>query len=449
MEADKWEEETRPLPFKPVILPPLTLTMKKTWKANREKLESAGIFEFLCWAQSITRVAYVDTVLQFVQTYSPATQTAQVCGRTIDFSVKAVGRHLRLPTEGLTLEDLPGLTKKQHEDMFEGDFPRTPKGCQLEKAKHHWRAWFKFVNNYLVFKPQKEMMTQRIVVAAMNTWNGKKVNWGSIVQQKAEEEIRRYQKEKLVTGELFSAFYISVVGQELPAPARIITTPSSSTQTPSPLASPMSKSEENSRLQLQVERYEELLQEKRTQLIEKSEALVSCQSTKVKHLLELAEAVKEKMDNQIILDEHKKTIDWQQKQVADKEAENEALRQQVQKLLSVTELTEKYRTEVDRVKMENEGLKEKLAVQEAEAAKYRVMTKQKQVMAEGQISETTNAANLITPSVVPFEIVAGLWDWESRGPEPKGLFQIYEKQCQLFLLMSGLKRYTWIDHSRF
>lgn len=114
--------------------------------------------------------------MQFVQTYSPENQTAQMGDWTIDFSVKAVGRLLRLPMEGLTLEDMPGLTRKQHEHIFEGDFPRTPKGCHLEKAKHHWKAWLKFINHYLVFRPQKEMMTQRIVVAAMNTWNGKKVN---------------------------------------------------------------------------------------------------------------------------------------------------------------------------------------------------------------------------------------------------------------------------------
>ena len=114
METDKWEDEARPLPFKHVVLPPITMTMKKAWKANREKLESAGVFDFLCWAQSTIRVAYVDRVTQFVQTYSPETQTAQVRGQTIDFSVKAFGRLLRLPTEGLALEDMPGITQKQH-----------------------------------------------------------------------------------------------------------------------------------------------------------------------------------------------------------------------------------------------------------------------------------------------------------------------------------------------
>jgi len=45
---------------------------------------------------------------------------------------------------------MPSLTKKQHETLFEGEFPRTPKGCTLDKAKHHWKPWLKFVNDYLV-----------------------------------------------------------------------------------------------------------------------------------------------------------------------------------------------------------------------------------------------------------------------------------------------------------
>ena len=211
--------------------------------------------------------------------------------------------------EGLTLEDMPGLTRKQHEHIFEGDFPRTPKGCHLEKAKHHWKAWLKFINHYLVFRPQKEMMTQRIVVAAMNTWNGKKVNQSWIVHQKVEEEIKRYQREKPVTKELFSPFYISMLAQAPPAPAPTVATPSSSPQTPSPLSSPMPTKEENSNLQLQVERYQGLLKEKRTQLIEKTEALISSQSANVKHIYDLAQAMKDKLDDRVMIEEQAKAMD--------------------------------------------------------------------------------------------------------------------------------------------
>lgn len=104
---------------------------------------------------------------------------------------------------------------------------------------------------------------------------------------------------------------------------------------------------------------------------------------------------------------------------------------------------------MDQVKREYETLKDKLTVQEAEVAKYKSMAKKKQVADEGQISETITAAKLIQPYVVPFELFVELWNWESRDPEPRGLFQVYERQCQFFLLMLGLKRHTWIDHSRF
>ena len=42
-----------------------------------------------------------------------------------------------------------------------------------------------------------------------------------------------------------------------------------------------------------------------------------------------------------------------------------------------------------------------------------------------------------------------LWSWESRGLVPKEFFELYERQCQLFLLFVGLKKSEWIDHSRF
>lgn len=88
-----------------------------------------------------------------------------------------VGRTLKLPVDGEWLDNMPGLAKKQYENMFEGEFPQSPRGCQLNKAKHHWRTWLKFVNDYLVFRPQKNMMTQKIIVAALHTWEGKKTNW--------------------------------------------------------------------------------------------------------------------------------------------------------------------------------------------------------------------------------------------------------------------------------
>ena len=75
-EADKDHEATPASSFKPVVLPPITMAMKMLWKANRVKLEKAGIFEYLCWIQSITRLAYAGEVIEFMKTHSMSTETA-------------------------------------------------------------------------------------------------------------------------------------------------------------------------------------------------------------------------------------------------------------------------------------------------------------------------------------------------------------------------------------
>jgi hypothetical protein len=101
----------------------------------------------------------------------------------------------------------------------------------------------------------------------------------------------------------------------------------------------------------------------------------------------------------------------------------------LQKLLLAVELTETYRTEVERVKKKNKMLKENLAVQKAEVAKYKSMAKQKHVVVEGQSLEAPTEAELVQPTVIPSELFAELWNCKSRDPKPRGLFQVYKRQC--------------------
>ena len=75
-----------------------------------------------------------------------------------------------------------------------------------------------------------------------------------------------------------------------------------------------------------MHRYEALLQEKSKQLCEKDESLIVYQSTTVKHILDLVVALKDKLDQQVVLDENKKNIDLYRKQVAKKEHENVIMR---------------------------------------------------------------------------------------------------------------------------
>lgn len=181
MEAHKIEEVEPNMTIKAVALPAIPMTLKKAWKTNQANLEKAGMFRYLCWIQGAIRAAYGDRVTQFIQTYSATSETARVNEKIIDFSVPMIQRFLKLPAKGLILDTMPGLTKKQHEEDFEGEFPRTPRGCLIDKARHLWKHWLKFVNAYLLFRLQKDMMTQRAIVVAIGTWEGQNINWAKIV----------------------------------------------------------------------------------------------------------------------------------------------------------------------------------------------------------------------------------------------------------------------------
>ena len=81
--------------------------------------------------------------------------------------------------------------------------------------------------------------------------------------------------------------------------------------------------------------------------------------------------------------------------------------------------------------------------------RYKTMVKQKQVAVDGQNSGAPTEAKLVQPPVLPAEFFVELWNWEIKDQEPRGLFRVYERQCQFFMLLMGLERGTWIDHSRF
>lgn len=187
----------------------------------------------------------------------------------------------------------------------------------------------------------------------------------------------RWQNGGSKNWELLSAFYISFCCQALPPQANVTDTPSSSTPNQSPLSSPGGAGgilEENYRLRLEVNQYEALLREKSNQLCEKGEALVACQSTTVKHILDLAVALKEKLDQQVELDASKKTIDLYQRQVAEKEQQNGVLQQQLESCRPIHEQLEKCQQELQQVSAENQKLKEKVRLQGEEIAQQKAMT---------------------------------------------------------------------------
>ena len=72
---------------------------------------------------------------------------------------------------------MPDLSRHQFTTLFDGDFHRNPKGYRINSAKSQWKPWFKFINDYLDLRPNKKMIVAPMVVAAMKTMDGEKINW--------------------------------------------------------------------------------------------------------------------------------------------------------------------------------------------------------------------------------------------------------------------------------
>ena len=80
------------------------------------------------------------------------------------------------------------------------------------------------------------------------------------------------------------------------------------------------------------------------------------------------------------------------------------------------------------------------------------MARQKVVLAHTnarQPSMTSTVSNPGNSPLLALNCIAELWNWESKGPVAKDLWQMFEIQCQLFFMVTGLKKKEWLDHSRF
>lgn len=71
----------------------------------------------------VTRVAFVDWVAQVIETYSEESAIATVKGRVIELFVRTIGRFLKLPSDGVSESQLHKLSKKQHDIIFEAEYP--------------------------------------------------------------------------------------------------------------------------------------------------------------------------------------------------------------------------------------------------------------------------------------------------------------------------------------
>lgn len=93
--------------------------------------------------------------------------------------------------------------------------------------------------------------------------------------------------------------------------------------------------------------------EKQEQLWEKNEALIKCQTENVKNLYELAQLMKEKMENMALIDEGRKALEVSKLEVASKEREIQLLKGQLQEPLRLQEQLEDCRRELQQAHQDN------------------------------------------------------------------------------------------------
>lgn len=139
--------------------------------------------------------------------------------------------------------------------------------------------------------------------------------------------------------------------------------------------------------------------EKQEQLWEKNEALIKCQTENVKNLYELAQLMKEKMENMALIDEGRKALEVSKLEVASKEREIQLLKGQLQEPLRLQEQLEDCRRELQQAHQDNSQLRAKLHRQQEEFEQTKVVISH--IDTRGQPSMTSAISEpekLVTPS---------------------------------------------------
>ena len=214
--------------MKSVVLHNLPMNMKGALKANQVKLEKAKIFYFIYWIQNSLKNAFVDQVNQFVSTYSTKTKKNKGWwprGWFLSSKYRS--------TSSTSYEWYYGRTIVYNKmkitwGYFERKYLKNTKMWKIEKTQHCWRLWFKFVNNYLVLRPQIKVMAQNYVMVAIQTWEGKKINWVFIMQHIIHEEIVKTKVRVPKVVELYPTFHIMTFYHAWPTHAVVCDQPSTS-----------------------------------------------------------------------------------------------------------------------------------------------------------------------------------------------------------------------------
>lgn len=200
-----------PTPVKAAMLPDIPHRLQRDFAQNKANLEKANIWEYLLWVKDVEKKAVnEDKVTQFVHSYQLKNKLARVRGVTVDFSTLAISRVTALPDEGMEFDKLPDLRKEEAEEIFAAKFKwGNDTIWDYGTARQHWKAWFAFVNIYILFRPFEQRMEQKYVVAAIRCWEGTALNRAKLVQQRMNDEIQERKATNPEAIHLYSAFYIS------------------------------------------------------------------------------------------------------------------------------------------------------------------------------------------------------------------------------------------------
>lgn len=169
-----------------------------------------------------------------------------------------------------------------------------------------------------------------------------------------------------------------------------------------------------------------MVSEKQEKLMEKSDALVQCQTDIVKTLSTLAQVMKEKMDGAILIEEGRRTMETLMMKVEEKEIENQNLRSQLPLVSQLREQLRSYQEELHLIKEESNGLRERLTRQQKEFEQQKTMVSHLSTVGQPLITSTpVVTAEVTAPST---RVLAAFWDWEDKGAAPREFFQLYESQ---------------------
>lgn len=420
--APRKEPEPPITPVKALAMPEIPRRLQQVMGKHKAMLEKSQMWEFLLWTRDVEKVVYETKVTQFVHTYNLKTKLASVGTQKVDFSTAKISQVLNLPNEGAEIDALPILQRAEAEEIFDYKFKWGKESkWHYESARQQWKAWFDFVNTYLLFRPDEHQMEHKYVVAAIRTWEGHTVNWAKVVQYRINEEIQERKAHPPPVIYLYSAFYISCLCEAERTWLKI-TTPKPSTSR-GPLSPPSPTLGE---LEVEMAKTKLKLAELQKQVIEKQDKMEVIQERNAEYLQQVNQLLKEKFADQRRFDQL--------------QAENATLKAQIVELKE--EQTRRIPTPT--------------VIEVPVVAARPVMVDKSCNTVESMAMELSTEERTEQPTTsteptnwLPLEVCTRLWEIETKIYRDVNLHQIYEIHRDLLFVMVGLEMGDILDRIQF